>query len=173
LFLVGCYTGLRFSDLKNLKKDHIRDGKINLRVEKTEKSIVIPVHTIVSQIMKKYKESTPNSLPPAISNQKMNGYLKEIGIKAKIKDPIIINEIKGNMNVETKKFKYELICTHTARRSFATNLYLSNFPTIEIRMITGHRTESSFLRYIKMEGQQSASRLLEHWAKQTKLKKVV
>ena len=142
-------------------------------MQKTGDAVTIPVHYLVAEIVKKYKEITPNSLPPVLSNQKMNGYLKELCKMGEINDVVLINETKGNLKVETKHKKYNLISTHTARRSFATNLYLSNFPSIEIRKITGHKTEVSFLRYIKMDGEQSASRLKEHWSKQNKLKKVI
>ncbi|MEO8760052.1 MAG: site-specific integrase [Bacteroidia bacterium] len=172
LFLVGCYTGLRFSDLSLLKKDHLKNGKISIKMQKTGDTVVIPLHPVVSDIMKKYKE-TQNSLPPAMSNQKMNDYLKEIGKLAEINEPIMINETKGILKVETMHQKYTLISTHTARRSFATNLFLQNFPTLSIRKITGHKSEASFFRYIKMDGEQSASRLEEHWNNQAKLKKVV
>ena len=163
LFLVGCHTGLRFSDLSALKKDHIKNGYISIKMQKTGDTVVIPLHPIVEEIMKKYEDSSSNSLPPVVSNQKMNEYLKEIGKLAKLKEPVLINETKGNLKVETIEKKYDLISTHTARRSFATNLFLENFPTLSIRKITGHKTEAAFLRYIKMDGEQSASRLKEHW----------
>jgi integrase len=155
-----------------VKKDHIKNGNICIKMQKTGDVVVIPLHPVVVRIMKKYKESSPNSLPQVVSNQKMNDYLKDIGRLAKLKQPVLINETKGNLKVETMHKKYELISTHTARRSFATNLYLEDFPTLSIRKITGHKTEAAFLRYIKMDGEQSASRLKEHWSKQTKLKKV-
>src|ERR1700757_314931 len=167
LFLVGCYTGLRFSDLSQLKKEHINNGYISIKTQKTGGVVDIPVHHIVAKIITKYKQSTVNGLPTAISNQKMNEYLKEIAKKAKLNDVVIMNETTGNLRVEVKHKKFDLVSTHTARRSFATNLYLSGFPTLEIRKITGHKTEQAFLRYIKMEGKESAVRLKEHWSKQT------
>jgi integrase len=163
LFLVGCYTGLRFSDLSQLKRDHVRGGFIYIKTQKTNDSIVIPVHKIVKEIMRRYDEITDNGLPPVITNQKMNEYLKEIGKMAAIEERVIVNETKGNLKVQNKFKKYDLISTHTARRSFATNLYLSGFPAMEIRKITGHKTELAFLRYIKMEAERSANRLKAHW----------
>ena len=59
--------------------------------------------------------------------------------------------------------KWELVTTHTARRSFATNMYKSGFPTLSIMKITGHQTESAFLLYIKVTSEENATRLLEHW----------
>jgi integrase len=58
--------------------------------------------------------------------------------------------------------KYELITSHVARRSFATNLYLVDVPSITIMKITGHKTEKSFLRYIRITQEENANKLLNH-----------
>ncbi len=58
--------------------------------------------------------------------------------------------------------KYELVCTHTARRSFATNAYKAGVPTIAIMKITGHTQESTFLRYIKVSAEENAEMLAKH-----------
>jgi len=114
--------------------------------------------------MKKYENEYLNSLPPSISNQKMNEYLKKIGEMAELNDDVITSQTKGTLRVETKSKKYELITTHTARRSFATNLYFSGFPAILILKITGHKTEKVFLRYIKMKPQENAMKLKKFWS---------
>ena len=75
LFLIGCYTGLRFSDFTKLNPENIKDGYIHIETQKTGEKVVIPLHPKVETIFKKYK----NKIPPGISNQKMNSYLKEIG----------------------------------------------------------------------------------------------
>jgi integrase len=67
--------------------------------------------------------------------------------------------------------KWELVTTHCARRSFATNLYKSDFPSISIMAITGHKTEEAFLKYIKVTPEEHAKKLREHW--DTKHLKVV
>jgi integrase len=60
---------------------------------------------------------------------------------------------------------YECISSHTARRSFATNLYLDGYPTIEIQKITGHKTETSFMKYIRVTKLDAAKRLSAHMKK--------
>ena len=70
---------------------------------------------------------------------------------------------KGGMRLKKSYKKYELVSSHTARRSFATNLYLSGFPTLSIMQITGHRTETAFMKYIKVTANQHASLLRKHW----------
>ena len=122
------------------------------------KVVIIPLKDYVKEILRKY-EGIP---PSAISNQKMNEYLKELGEAAAIKDDIVIASTKGGKrHIETYK-KFELITTHTARRSFATNAYLQNVPTISIMKITGHRTEKSFLKYIKISQEDNANKLVNH-----------
>ncbi len=166
LFIVGCYTGLRFSDLSQLKSENINNNMIKIRTQKTSEMVMVPVSPLVYYILNKYN----GSLPEAISNQKTNEYLKEIGEKAKLNETIEITQNKGQMRVKTFVEKYELITTHTARRSFATNLYLQGFPTISIMKITGHRTEKAFMRYLKISQEQNAQLLSKFWNEKFNLK---
>ena len=158
MFLIACFTGLRFSDLKQLRKDHFQENVIKIKTIKTGQTVTIPLHATVREIYNKYEYI----LPRVISNQKMNEYLKEIGELAKINDPIIQNKTRGGLGVEKNVLKYDLITVHTARRSFATNTYLQGVPVIAIRMITSHKTERAFLRYIKISEDENAQKMLEH-----------
>ncbi|MFM2018899.1 MAG: hypothetical protein RL007_2555 [Bacteroidota bacterium] len=159
LFTVGCYTGLRFSDFIQLNTNNIRSGKIIIRMQKTGDSVTIPIHPRVSAILSKYE----GKLPQAISNQKMNAYLKELGALADFTDKIEITRTKGGMRVKSVVKKYEMISSHTCRRSFATNLFKAGCPAILIMKITGHKTEAAFMRYIKISNEQSAELLEEFW----------
>lgn len=167
LFIVGCYTGLRFSDFSQLKRENIRNGMISLRTQKTGELVAVPVHPIVEDIMSKYKGKFFNSLPPSFANQVMNGYLKTLGQMAGLDETFIIKKTVGGKKVELTFKKYEIITTHTARRSFATNLFLQEFPAISIMKITGHRSEKNFMNYIKMTPHQNAEKLRKHWEKVT------
>lgn len=160
LFIIACYTGLRFSDLMQLRKENInQEGNlVRIRTQKTDEVVIIPLKGYVREILSKYEGIPPQSL----SNQKMNDYLKELGEMAKIEDDIIITATKGGIRNVVNFKKWELITTHTARRSFATNAYLSNVPTISIMKITGHKTEKSFLKYIKISQEDNANKLLSH-----------
>jgi integrase len=73
---------------------------------------------------------------------------------------------KAGVRIYQSNYKWEKISTHTARRSFATNMYNMNVPSLTIMAITGHTTEKSFLRYIKINQEQHASNLLEIWSAQ-------
>lgn len=170
LFLVGCWTGLRFSDFSNIKPENIDGDFIEITTQKTAEPVVIPIHSTVKKIMRKYKGQYENSLPPAISSQKMNDYLKEIGKKLDtLKIPVSTSNTKGGLYVTTTKPKHDLITTHTARRSFASNLYIEGFPTATIMKITGHKTERAFMKYIKITPKENAKVLQLHWQNKTKL----
>lgn len=160
LFVVACYTGLRFSDLMQVKPDNIiNDGtQIRVRTEKTSEIVVIPLHRFVKEIIKKYK----GSLPPVISNQKMNKYIKEVGEMVGIDETMNIAITRGGKTERESFSKFDLITTHTARRSFATNAYLMDIPSISIMKITGHTTERSFMKYIRISQEDNANKLINH-----------
>jgi integrase len=158
LFVFGCCVGLRFSDFTQVKPQHIiKNGGekfIRMNTQKTGEQVIIPCNPLVLKIFQKYAGST-NQLPKSISNQKFNKYIKEACEVAKLNE-------KGRLVSEPDKELWECISSHTARRSFATNLYLDGFPTIEIMKITGHRTEKSFLTYLKVSKLDAAKRLSKH-----------
>ena len=99
---------------------------------------------------------------PGLSNQKLNSYIKEVCQLAGISDPVEINKTVGNERLRKVLEKWDLVTSHTARRSFCTNAYLSGIPTHAIRMITGHKTEKSFLKYIKVTDQENAVIMAEN-----------
>jgi integrase len=160
LFIIACYTGLRFSDLTQIRKENIINvGKhIKIRTEKTSELVVIPLQKFVLEIIAKYK----GNLPPVISNQKMNNYLKEIGEIAGIDETVKIAITKGGKTENNLFPKFDLMTTHTARRSFSTNAYLMDIPSISIMKITGHRTERSFMKYIRISQEDNANKLANH-----------
>jgi integrase len=160
VFIIGCYTGLRYSDLFSINNENLFDknSKLRIKTEKTGELVIIPLHRYIKEIITKHK-----GIPQfKLSNQTMNESLKDIGEKAGLKESILISSTQGGV-VQTKPYKkYELIGVHTARRSFATNAYLKDIPTISIMKITGHKTEKSFLKYIKISQQDNANKLTNH-----------
>jgi integrase len=113
-----------------------------------------------SQYFTTLRSGTIN-LPKPITSQKLNDYIKVIGERAGIDDAIMQIESKGGERQEVTYKKYEKIQTHTARRSFATNAYLSGIPAISIMKITGHRTESVFMKYICIDNQENALKMAD------------
>ena len=98
LFLIGCCTGLRFSDLSLLSSDNIDnvESVITIKTVKTGRTVVIPFgNAIVRQILQKYD----NELPRVPSNQKFNDYIKEIAKKAEINEPILLQRTKGTLTM--------------------------------------------------------------------------
>ncbi len=157
-FLIASYTGLRFSDLKRLTNEHIQGQTIEIRTQKTDKSVTIPLHPIIDEILKKYD----NELPKFISEQKFNDYIKDVAKLAKINESILIEETKGTLKTKRQEPKYNLVSAHTARRSFATNTFLAGVPPIQIMKLTGHKTEAAFLKYIKVDEKENAKILQMH-----------
>ncbi len=94
--------------------------------------------------------------------KKMNNSLKLLGKLAGIDNLIEVSRTKGGRLQRDFKPKYELITTHTARRSACTNMYLANIPTRVIMSFSGHKTEKSFLKYIKVRQFEDAVRMKEH-----------
>ncbi len=162
LFVIGCLTGLRFSDYSKLNTARFEDGFIHITQLKTHGRITIPIHPIVRKVLDKH----PNGLPKAPNNADFNSCLKDIGKKL----PQLSTEFekittREGKPVPVKHKKWELLQTHTARRSFCTNEYLNGTPTITIMAISGHKTEQSFLTYIKADALQHAMIMKERWLK--------
>jgi integrase len=158
LFVFGCNVGLRYSDYSTVRPENIItiDNKkfIKIITQKTGETVIIPCSETVLKIFDKYKDS-PNQLPRAISPQKFNEYLKVVCKEAGL-------TAKGRLLTDPELPLYECCSSHTARRSFCTNLYLSRFPSIEIMKISGHRSERAFMKYIKVSKQEAADRLYKH-----------
>lgn len=156
--MIGCYTGLRYSDLSRLDKDNFIGDVLRMRTRKTGWFVEIPLHPIVKRILEGYNYSLPRQTSP----QNFNARIKNICKRAEINVPVVVEYTKG-FKVHRRKFlKYELISSHTARRSLATNMYLAGVSTFRIMLITGHRTESSFFRYIRISRSQNAKELSMH-----------
>lgn len=161
LFLVGCWTGCRFSDISQVTPENTTGGFIRIKQYKTNTPVVIPLHPVVTAILNKYG----GRLPKVITNQKFNETLKTVAELAGLDEVVFKSITKGGLKITTKHEKHELVTTHTARRSFATNLYKSDFPTLSIMAITGHKSEQAFLKYIKVTPDEHAKKLQKHWKK--------
>jgi len=81
---------------------------------------------------------------------------------AEIDELVTIAKTKGGEIIEISKPKYQWVSAHTARRTFATLMFKAGFPSISIMKITGHKDERSFLKYIKITGEENATMMLQH-----------
>lgn len=162
IFLVGCYTAQRFSDYSTINEGNIRtldngQSVIDLKQQKTGNRVVIPIRAELQAILDKYE----NRLPKAYE-QKVNMYIKEIAREAGIVDMVEVSYVESGEKKSHLVEKCELVKTHTARRSGATNMYLAGIPMIAIMKITGHKTEKEFMKYIKITEEQTAIELMNH-----------
>lgn len=159
IFLIGCYTGQRVSDYNNIKPHHIKGNKIELFQAKTGGHVVIPIHPIVKRILAKYGGTTP----PKISDQKLNEYIKEVCQLAGINELIEKQITKGGIRtVEQPMEKWEMVSSHTARRTFAS-VFVKYVPTQTIMKITGHTKESTFMKYVKVSANEHAEIMSKHF----------
>jgi integrase len=160
MFIIGCYTGLRFSDIVSIKPEHINDGMVELTQVKTKERVAIPLTREVERILNKYNNSLKK-----ISNQKFNDYLYEVVKLCKgLKLEVTKKTIQGGKTIIIKKPKYEFVTSHTARRSFATNEYMTKGLSVrDIMTITGHKTERSFYKYIRQTPKENAERIKIVW----------
>ena len=121
---------------------------------------------MAQDILNKYagnqKCTYDNTLLPVSSNQKMNDYLKEVAQLAELNEIVFKSNTKGGKRIDVKHWKWELVTTHTARRSFATNAYKRGVPTISIMRLTGHTTEKAFMKYIKIDNEENAILMYEN-----------
>jgi integrase len=147
-FVLMCYLGLRFSDYLKINQNSISNGFLDIIMHKTNESVSIPIHPYALEIIKRY-----NYILPKISNSKLNKMIKKVCKYAEID-----NEVTDKGEI---KKKYKLVTCHTARRSFATNGYLSDVPVRDLMMITGHKKESTFLNYVQVKREVKLSRILE------------
>jgi integrase len=158
-FLLLSWTGCRFSDLEKVGETDIKDGFITFRQQKTNTKVTIPLHPVVREILEKYGYN----LPEPISNQHFNEYIKEAARLAGINTAETITQTRGGRLVTEQYPKWQLVTSHTGRRSFCTNMYKRGLPTLMIMSISGHKTEKSFLRYIKVRQEEHAEMMKKAW----------
>jgi site-specific recombinase XerD len=148
LFIVGSFTGLRFQDWSRVSKKLIKDGVLRIQSHKTNEVSLIPCHRLVIEILDKYN----GEMPTVSSNQKTNDALKLIGKAARLNQVYEIVSTQGGKRkaMPDKYKKWELITTHTARRSLCTNLILGGANPYEVMKISGHSNIESLSKYISL-----------------------
>ena len=182
IFMLGCYLGQRVSDYNNLTKSDFTTTRRGNRVvsftqEKTNNAVVVPIiYDNVYSIAEKYNYNFPR-----LSHSVINRYIKRIladlsttlpSLRQTLRTAITLKEqqaeARGTMHFERDakgyvvKPRYEMVSTHTARRSCITNLYLSNRFTIsQLMSISGHKSEKAFNEYICCSSEEIADVIAE------------
>jgi integrase len=157
LFLIGCYSALRFSDFVNLKVENISDGFIRLRQIKTGGLVTIPIMQRLQRVLDKYQ----GTLPAPVSNQEFNRVIKEVVKAAGLDYEVEVKNFTGGKAKIERKPICDLVSSHTARRSYATIMFKKGVSPMLIMSATGHKTESSFLKYIKANNEDKAVLMAE------------
>lgn len=173
LFLIGCYTGMRYSDFSKIRKEQIESGfkKIRYKQEKTGQLVVLPLKDEAKKLLDKHIDRLDeiNSLPEIRYNSKTNAALKEIGKKCKLlRKSYSFKKTNGGVTEHLTQAKWERLSTHTARRTFATNELEDGTPIPLIMAATGHRTEKAFWKYIRATSEEKATLLELQWRRNGK-----
>jgi hypothetical protein len=151
-YVINCFLGFRYSDLNRLephvfKKRMVKGTEYLVyegRSQKTGELIEYPIHPIAAALLEKYEYQIPK-----YSAKEFNEVIKIVAKKAGLTELIRIRETRAGKTTIMDIPKFELICSHTGRRSFCTNFYVEGIAIAIIMSISGHLTEKEFMKYIK------------------------
>lgn len=159
VFVIGCFTGMRFSDYSMIDAQSIRNNKLEFIQKKTAVKVTIPIHPVVNEILMKYDFNLP-----AVKYDEFNRIIKELGQKVPSLNTNFTKQITyGREKKQLVHARWEFIQSHSCRRSFCTNEYLRGTDPLLIMAISGHKTQTSFLKYIKVTNEQQAERMGQIW----------
>lgn len=156
-FIIGCYTGLRVSDIKLLSDLNISSDTITIANEKTDIKVVIPLRSEVREILKKW-----GGLPPRLSDQEINRSIKEVAEVVGLSETVLYFLTKGGQRKDFYVKKYEMISNHTVRRTFITSLLNAGLPDNQVMQLAGIKKHATLLRYKKTKPEETADLLKNH-----------
>lgn len=146
LFLLACYTGLRYSDLVSIRSEHLRGQALRMTTQKTRETVTVPLRPEALALVEQLLAGQVR----AITNQKLNDYLKELGQLAGIEAPVEVIRFRGGVRESTTVAKWERLGCHTGRRTFVTLSLERGLRPETIMKVTGHRGWKSFQRYVNI-----------------------
>jgi integrase len=161
LFLLGYYTGQRYSDFIRINKDNIISGRngdlLQIIQQKTNVKVIIPYSDRIKKIFDKHE-----GYPPTISSQKFNKALQELCKHLGFDSPIITYRVEGKSDrpIAKKIPKYQLISSHTCRRTFCTHQILDGVPPHMVMKISGHKDLRTLSQYIRFNAENPDSEAL-------------
>jgi integrase len=166
LFVLGCLTGLRFSDFSTLKPEDLKRDMLYKKQAKSDHWVIIPLREEAKLIFtRQFKDKISQ-----LTNPEFNRHIKTIGKLAGINRTIKFSYKKGNKDIAVVKPKYDWITSHTARRSFCTNEFLSGTPVELIMKISGHKNVKDFYRYIRITPEEAARKIKDLWMSRNDMK---
>ena len=150
IFLFLCFSGLRYSDVANLKRSDIKPDHMEITTMKTADSLSIELNAQAKAILEKYADIQfkNDRVFPIITNQKFNTYLKELAQIAEIDEPVRETYYKGNERIDIVTPKYALLGSHTGRRTFICNALALGIPPQVVMKWTGHSDYKAMKPYI-------------------------
>lgn len=159
-FTVAYDLMLRFGDSVSILENHIviKEGKpyLDTHAQKTKKPVLLPIKRRTYLILMR------NNFKLTGVNQVSNRNLKKLGMLAGIDDPVTITEYIDGKKKETVYKKWELIETHTTRRSAARNMFDAGLAPEIIQVLGGWSTTKQMLEYIDIDLEYAASKAAEH-----------
>lgn len=144
-FLFRCFCGIRFSDYKNLTSNKIVNNRLTLVTQKTGTTISIPLSSLAIEILEKY-----DYCPPKLENQNENEHLKLLSLISGLTESITITYKLGGVKKEETKQRWELVTTHTARKTFITNCLRAGIEPYLVMEMVGIKKEATFKRYVQV-----------------------
>jgi len=166
MFVLGCFTGLRFSDYSGIKPEDIRKGMLYKKQSKSDHWVVIPLRAEAHDIL----INRFNKQVPKTTYEELNRHIKKFGLLAGINTPIKASHKKGNQDIVTTKPKYAWITSRTCRRSFCTNEFLAGTPPELIMKISGHKSLKDFYKYIRITPEEAGKKIQEIWEKRGEMR---
>ena len=167
VFCFQCFTGQRYSDIENISNLDIKNGVWKFRAKKTGDLLDVPLNRYALSILDKYKAW--ESPLPIISNQKMNEYVKELCELAEINGLVRITKIQANKKIEDVQPKFNLIGTHTARRTFISLSLKNGMKPDYIMKIVGHSDYRMMKRYLAIENIEVRNAMDKAWGSSLRL----
>ncbi|UOQ74121.1 site-specific integrase [Hymenobacter cellulosilyticus] len=152
LFLLGCYTGLRYSDISTLRPEHIFETSLRITTQKTAEDQIIPLRPEARRIVARVQAGHVRP----ISNPKLNQYVKELAQLAGIDREVERVRYSGGKRLAERAPKYAFVTTHTARRTFVTLALEDGIEMSRVMKVSGHRTWAAFKRYVNVTDESAA-----------------
>lgn len=157
LFIIGVYAVARWEDYSRLTTDNIANGMLNYEQLKTGRTVILPVSSRLQECLERN-----GGIAPKLSQQKFNDAIKRCCEKIGMTEKVYVSKSKGANRVSSASDRWKMVSSHTARRTGATMLYLAGVPIKRCMLITGHSTESNFLRYVRITKEENARMLADN-----------
>lgn len=154
LFILGCYTAARFSDYSRITRENIQNGNIVFTQKKTGGRVVVPLSSRAREVLERYDWSAPH-----VGYNQFCKDIKEVCRRAGITESVKVTRSRGAAKVEEVHPKWELVSSHTARRTGATLLAQTGISLKSLMLITGHRTLTSLEKYLRLTSEENAKAL--------------